>query len=97
MSDVPQQEVCFSKQTYFGLNTTVLTTPLLSQVTNGMYVSDYIAGFGNHNVGCTLEYSLKHLSSLTWSLVLEGRKDGIQVWRKSHDFRNVFLKLFSKN
>ena len=91
LSDIPKHEIHFSKQTYFGLNATVLTNPSLSRVTNGMHVSDYMAGFGNHNYGCTLEFSLKHLTLLTRSTVLNGRKEGIQVWRRSHDFRNVFL------
>ena len=56
-----------------------------------MHVSDYLADFGNHNYGCTLQFSLQHSTLLTWTSVLEGRKDGIQVWRRSHDFRNVFL------
>ena len=81
----------FAKQTYFGLIAAVLTNLSLSRVTNCMHVSDYIAGFGNHNYGCTLDFSSTHSTLLAWSSVLKGRKEGIQVWRKSHEFRNVFL------
>ena len=70
--------------------------PLLSKVNSGMHVSYYIAGFGNHSYECTLEFSLQHSSLLTRSSVLEGRKDGIQVWRRSYDFRNVFLNYSAK-
>ena len=64
-SDTPKNKVHFSKHIYFGLNTTVLTNPLISQVTNGMYISDYIAGFGNQNFCCTVQFSFEHSCLLT--------------------------------
>ena len=49
-------DITFTKQGYAGFIGTVLTNPSLSKVNSGMHISDYIAGFGNHNYGCNLSF-----------------------------------------
>ena len=49
-------DITFTKQGYAGFIATVVTNPSLMKVNSGMHISDYIAGFGNHNYGCHLSF-----------------------------------------
>ena len=60
-----------------------------------MHMSDYTAGFGNHNYGSNVTFVGDRNEPInvlvTWKQVLEGRRDGIMIWRQGSSFRNVFL------
>ena len=82
----------FTKAKYIGLIGTVVTNPMRDQVINGMHAKDYESGFGHHNYGCTIDFvSEKETYSLllTWSEILEGRRQGIQVWYVSDSYKEV--------
>ena len=90
-------EIRFSKKQYKGYVAVVTTNPILSRVENGMNYSDYAAGFGNHNYGCNLLFHNDEAENnfnllITWREVLDGRQDGIQLWRSGSSFRNVYQK-----
>ena len=59
-----------------------------------MHHSNYNAGFGNHNYGCNLKFGYKsnnmYNSLITWTEVLNGKMDGLQIWRIGGTFRNVY-------
>ena len=61
-----------------------------------MHRSDYAAGFGNHNYGCKIMFEGSNITSpcftslITWRYVLEGKIDGIIIWRESSVFRNMY-------
>ena len=91
-------DICFTKHEYRGYIGIVNTNPILAQVQNGMHRSDYSAGFGNHNYGCNVIFEgsdsianpIRHTCLITWKHVLEGKIDGIMVWKESNIFRNVY-------
>ena len=55
-----------------------------------MHISDYMCGFGNHNYGCHLSFDSDISCLLPWKVVLDGTVGGIQVWRRSNEYHNVF-------
>ena len=98
-TDIKYMDICFTKHKYRGYIGSVKTNPILAQVQNGMHRSDYLAGFGNHNYGCNVVFEgldqstsnyISHTCLITWKHVLEGKIDGIMVWRESNLFRNVY-------
>ena len=95
-SNIPYIDISFTKHDYRGYIGTVTTNPSLYRVQNGMHRSDYAAGFGNHNYGCNITFqgsdssSFSFTSLITWRHVLEGKIDGVMIWRESSDFRNVY-------
>ena len=93
-SNIRYTEVGFTKQSYRAYIGTIAANPKLSHVKNGMHISDYTAGFGNHNYGCNVTFHNDSETStvlITWKNVLEGKGDGVMVWRKGGSFRNVFV------
>lgn len=74
----------------------MVTNPSQSQVINGIHLSDYVSVFGNHHFGCTVEFSIEHSNLSTRRLVLEGRNDGIHVWRRSNEIHNVYIHLSTR-
>ena len=98
MCEMCNIDVCFTKHKYRGYIGIVNTNPTLAQVQNGMHRSDYSAGFGNHNYGCHVSFKvsdstahpMSHTYLITWKHVLEGKIDGIMIWRHSSMFRNVY-------
>ena len=94
-SDIPCSDFSFTKQSYRGYIGTITTNPQISQVSAGMHISDYSDGFGNHNYGSNVMFSEcghEMIAVLvTWKHVLEGKRDGIMVWREEESFRNVFV------
>ena len=93
-SNLKSIELVFSKRKYLGYVAVVTTNPILAQVQNGMHHSDYSAGFGNHNYGCNLKFGNEsneiYNSLITWTEVLNGKMDGLQIWRIGGTFRNVY-------
>ena len=83
-------DITFTKQGYAGYIATVVTNPSLMKVNSGMHISDYIAGFGNHNYGCHLSFCPEMTLLLSWKSVIDGMIGGIQVWKKGNTYRNVF-------
>ena len=85
-SDIPCSDFSFTKQSYRGYIGTIITNPKISQVSTGMHISDYSDGFGNHNHGSNVmfgECDHEMIAVLvTWKHVLEGKRDGIMVWRE---------------
>jgi len=82
-SDVTSTVLEFTKAKYIGLIGTVVINPMRDQVINGMHAKDYESCFGHHTYGYTIDFvSEKETYSLllTWSEILEGRRQGIQVW-----------------
>ena len=67
-----------------------------------MYRPDYAAGFGNHNYGCNITFkgtkssSLSFTSLITWRHVLDGKIDGIMIWREGSIFRNVYTNFYDR-
>ena len=56
-----------------------------------MHLSDYQSGFGSHNYGCDITFSEDTESILiTWQEVLDGKNDGLQVWRFGVIYRDVY-------
>ena len=83
-------DITFTKQSYAGFVATVVTNPSLSKVTSGIHITDYIAGFGNHNYGCNLSFGPELIFLLPWKLVMDGMIGGIHVWKKGNTHRHVF-------
>jgi len=94
-SDIPCSDFSFTKQSYRGYIGTITTNPKISQVSAGMHISDYSDGFGNHNYGSNVKFGECDHEMIavlvTWKHVLEGKRDGIMVWREEESFRNVFV------
>ena len=63
---------------------------VISGPNDRLHISDYIAGFGNHNYGCNLSFGPEMIFLLTWKLVMDGMIGGIHVWKKGNTYRNVF-------
>ena len=85
-SDIKYLPIQFTKKSYLGYNGIVNTNPIISNVKNGMHVSDYESGFNNHNYGCNVKFDSESISIsmiITWSLLLSGKTTGVQVWRSS--------------
>ena len=98
-TDIKFIDICFTKQKYRGYIATITTNPILARVQSGMHRLDYSAGFGNQNYGCNVTFEGSCSTSkvitltylITWKEVLEGKIDGIMVWREGNLFRNVFV------
>lgn len=67
-----------------------MINPSIVKVTSGMHISDYMSGFGNHNYGCNLSFDSETYFLLPWRMVLDGTIGGIQVWRRSNEYCNLF-------
>ena len=89
-SELRRVAYSFTKHSFIGFNANVVTNPSLNKVTSGMHISDYMCGFGNHNYGCHLSFDSEISFLLPWKVVLDGTVGGIQVWRRSNEYRNVF-------
>ena len=55
-SDVNFSPIQLTKNSYLGYNGVINTNPILSNVKNGMHISDYESGFNNHNYGCNVKF-----------------------------------------
>ena len=92
-SDIQCSPIQFTKRSYLGYNGIVNTNPIISNVKNGMHVSDYESGFNNHNYGCNIKFDSESTSIsilITWTLVLSGKTTGVQVWRSSGGYRDGY-------
>ena len=97
-TDIKFIDISFTRHNYRGYIGIITTNPILARVQNGMHRSDYTAGFGNHNYGCNVSFEgsdsqanpITHSCLITWKQVLEGKIDGIMVWRENSIFRNVY-------
>ena len=95
-SDIPSIDISFTKHDCRGYIGSVITNPSLSRVQNGMHWLDYAARFGNHNYGCNITFkgtkssSFSFTSLITWRHVLDGKIDGIMIWREGSLFRNIY-------
>ena len=45
-----------TKQAYRGFFSTITSNPTYDKVRNEIHLSDYSAGFSNHNYGCYIEF-----------------------------------------
>ena len=92
-SDVNFSPIQLTKNSYLGYNGIINTNPMLSNVKNGMHVSDFESGFNNHNYGCNVKFDSESISIsvlITWSIVLLGKTTGVQVWRSGDGYRDVY-------
>ena len=97
-TDIKYIDICFTKHKYRGYIGIVKKNPILAQVQNGMHRSNYSAVFRNQNYGCNVVFEgldqstenyISHTCLITRKHILEGKIDGIIVWRESILFRNV--------
>jgi hypothetical protein len=84
----------FKKIKYHCISGTVETNQKLNDVKSGISQLDLKDGFENKNSGCLINFGLDDEQDniyklITWSMVLHGKTDGIQVWTKRKDFRNL--------
>ena len=92
-SDIKNTALEYTNEKFIGYLGVVITNPMRAQVISGMQLRDYEVGFANHNYGCTLDFSSGENTLsvlLTWNEILQGRKNGIQVWRSGTTYRDVF-------
>ena len=92
-SDIRSTPVQFTKVKYSDYMGVVSTNPFINNVLSGMYLSDYESGFITHNYGCSIMFPLTTSSEsiiITWQEVLDGKKNGIQVWRIGDVYRYVY-------
>ena len=92
-SDINNTTLEYTHEKFIGYIGVVVTNPMRAQVISGIHLRDYEVGFGNHNYGCTIDFSSNthtHSVLLIWNEVLQGRKNGIQVWRSGTTYRDVF-------
>ena len=90
-SDISSSPVEFTNHQFVGYTGVVSTNPFFDNVSNGMHLSDYQSGFGTHNYGCHITFSEDTESILiTWQEVLDGGKNGLQVWRLGDIYRDVY-------
>ena len=69
---VHNQKIEFTKASYYGFIGIIKTNPSVSMINSGMHVTDYHAGFGNHNFGCTVKISPDDNISITLKTIMEG-------------------------
>ena len=55
--DICYTAITLTKQNDRGYVGNITTNPKLCEVQNGMHVSDYTAGFGNHNYGSNVTFT----------------------------------------
>ena len=99
-SDIQCSPIQFTKRSYLGYNGIVNTNPIISNVKNGMHVSDNESGFNNHNHGCSVKFDSKSILIsilITWSLILSGKPTGAQVWRSSDGYRDDYSNFVDRS
>ena len=100
-SDINYTDVTFNKIEYGCYNCEVATNPMYDNVIGGMQLSDFQLGFGTHNYGCHLEFSRESTASLgvlvTWDEVMNGKKNGIQIWHGGEDYRDVYTNFADRS
>ena len=67
----------------------VWKTPYLDQVLNGMPEANLKFGFGTGNCGTYVKFGDFEQKLVTWQSVRDGRKDGLQVWMKLKNIRQL--------
>ena len=82
-SDICYTAITLTKQNYCGYVGNITTNPKLCKVQNGMYVSDYTAGFGNHNYDSNVTFTGDDNEPITmlvtWKQVLERKRDCVMI------------------
>ena len=80
MSSTPVE---FTKERHINFTGTIKTNPTLVSVESGFHTSDFVAGFGNQNYVCVIEFGLNETHLITWRTVME-RKHGRHTGVASH-------------
>ena len=71
----------------------VFTNPFINNISSGMHLSEYASEFGTHNYDCFIMFSSSNSSEsilIAWQEVLDGKKNGIQVWRSGEAYRDIY-------
>ena len=88
-------KIKFQKNQYYVFEGTVETAPESILASDGSISADDLKWmFGVGNSGCTIVFEVKDEHDLksilvTWTHVLLGRMDGLQVWTKRNSIRNL--------
>lgn len=78
----------------------VVTNSMRNQVISGMQLSDYKQGFRHHNYGCTIDFASENETFsllITWGEIVDGRRNGVQVWRGSDTYRDVYTNFADRS
>ena len=92
-SDVQSTEFEFTNDKFIGFKGIVVTNPMCDKFVNGMHPRDYELDFRSHNYGCTVDFVSEQQTYsllLTWSEIVSGRRNGIQVWHFGDTYRDVY-------
>ena len=90
LSDMsPLNEIQIGKASFRLFKGEVINSPKADSVQNGITNSDLIKGFGNDNYGSYIKIGHDSIL-LTWNEVMNGKQTGIQIWRKTEKYRDVY-------
>ena len=67
---------------------------------SGMHLSDYKQGCGRHYYGCAIDFASEKENFsllLTWGEIIDGRRNGVQVWRGSDTYRDVYTNFADRS
>ena len=94
--DLKTPNISFGSKKYIMTTATMSFSPYSSRVCDGMIRDDLEFGFANGNFGSYVNFNDFNVDRLiTWSEVLHGRSDFLQVWARDTDMRDL-LPLFEK-
>ena len=87
--DAPMTQIGGDKNRFYVLTCVVRSSPNRHQALSGIDKVTFQKGFnGNQNFGCLVDVEdTNFIPLLKWRDVLNGKRDGLQVWSSSHTFR----------